>query len=74
MSSDWKVASAGTRWCFNRAGGEDVAAKPTVRQEKKVGRIDLCPLWKRFEIQKMLRPVTVLAQHFTPSLRYRRSA
>ena len=37
---------------FNRAGGEDVAAKPTVRQEKKVGRNDLCPCGSGLKYKK----------------------
>jgi preprotein translocase subunit SecA len=37
---------------FNRAGGEDVAAKPTVRQDKKVGRNDLCPCGSGLKYKK----------------------
>jgi preprotein translocase subunit SecA len=37
---------------FNRAGGEDVPAKPTVRQDKKVGRNDLCPCGSGLKYKK----------------------
>jgi preprotein translocase subunit SecA len=37
---------------FNRAGGEDAAPKPVVRQEKKVGRNDPCPCGSGLKYKK----------------------
>jgi preprotein translocase subunit SecA len=37
---------------FNRAGGEDVASKPVVRQDKKVGRNDPCPCGSGLKYKK----------------------
>jgi preprotein translocase subunit SecA len=37
---------------FNRAGDADVASKPQIRQDKKVGRNDLCPCGSGLKFKK----------------------
>lgn len=40
------------RLSFNRAGGEEQARQPVMRQEKKVGRNDLCPCGSGLKFKK----------------------